>query len=130
MSDYGYSVEVVEGYDEAVVRTRLAFRGEGFSIVTEAHVGGMLGPEAGSDRQYLIMGMWNATASEKRIGSDLQVALHLPCNLVIHETGSSALVAALDPAEGYEGDERVTEELVDAARDALVRVLQKVATPA
>ena len=58
MTDYGYSVEVLDGYDEAVVRTRLALRAEGFSILTEMHVGGLLGPEGGNERQYLIMGAW------------------------------------------------------------------------
>ena len=44
MSDYGYAVEVDEGYDEAVVRARLALKAEGFSIITEMHVGGSWGP--------------------------------------------------------------------------------------
>ena len=44
MTEYGYQVEVPEGYDEAVVRTRLATRGEGFSVITEMHVGEALGP--------------------------------------------------------------------------------------
>src|SRR5918993_425443 len=63
MSEYGYSVEVPEGYDEAVLRARLALRGEGFSILSEMHVGGMLGPQTGSERQYLIMGVYDAARS-------------------------------------------------------------------
>ncbi len=123
MSEYGYTVEVPEGYDEAVVRTRLAMRGEGFSILTEMHVGGMLPEEEfGSDRQYLIMGIYNDAVGSKRIGSDLQVAVHLPCNFVVQEVGDGAIVAALDPTETSD-PAQATPELLEAAREALARML-------
>ena len=125
MTEYGYSAEVSEGYDEAVIRVRLALKAEGFSILTEMHVGGMLGPEAGDERQYLIMGAWSPATSSRELSSGLQVAVHLPCNLVIQETGSSALVASLDPAEDSGPD--VTEEVAAGARAALARVLERVA---
>lgn len=129
MSDYGYAVEVVEGYDEAVVRARLALKGEGFSIITEMHVGGMLGPEAGDERQYLIMGAWSPPAGHRGIDEDLQAAVHLPCNVVVQETGSSATVAALDPADDADPDDATAGGVVGAARDALNRVLLKVTAP-
>ena len=127
MSEYGYSVEVPEGYDEAVLRARLAFRGEGFSILSEMHVGGMLGPEAGDARQYLIMGVWNAIVGRKQVaGSDMEAAVHLPCNLVVQEVGSGAVVAALDPVDSIESPDDATTEAVQLAQAALERVLQKV----
>lgn len=129
MSDYGYAVEVAEGYDEAVIRTRVALRSEGFSIVTEMHVGGVLtGEEFGDERQYLILGIFNAGASSTRIGNDLQVAVHLPCNLVIQETAPGAIVAALDPSETSD-PAQTSPELLDDARSALSRVLQRIGGP-
>ena len=127
MTDYGYSVEVAEGYDEAVLRSRLAFRGEGFSILSEMHVGGMLGPEAGDARQYLIMGVWNSIVGRRQIdGSEMEAAVHLPCNLVVQETGSAAVVAALDPLDSIETPDDIGNEDVEQVRAALGRVLQKV----
>lgn len=129
MSEYGYTVEVPEGYDEAVTRTRIALRMEGFSILTEMHVGGMLpADEFGTDRQYLIMGIFNSAVSSKRIDSDLQVAVHLPCNFVVQETATGAVVAALDPTETSD-PEQTSPELLEAARAALSRTLQKVEAP-
>jgi uncharacterized protein (DUF302 family) len=127
VSDYGYAVEVPEGYDEAVIRSRLALKGEGFSIITEMHVGGMLGPAAGTERQYLIMGAWSLPVEKKEVGDALEVAVHLPCNVVVQESGDSAIVAALDPADAVEtqGDEGV--RLTDDARAALSRVLERIA---
>jgi len=128
LSEYGYTVEVPEGYDEAVVRTRIAMRGEGFSILTEMHVGGMLpGDEFGSDRQYLIMGIFNSAVSSTRIASDLQVAVHLPCNFVVQEVPGGAVVAALDPTETSD-PAQTTPELLEQARAALARTLHKVET--
>lgn len=129
MTEYGYSVNVPEGYDEAVVRTKLALRAEGFSVVTEMHVGGMLpGEEFGSERQYLIMGIYNAGVSTTRIASDLQVAVHLPCNIVVQEVEGGAVVAALDPSETSDPTQ-TTPELLEDARAALTRMFEKIGTP-
>ena len=123
---FGYSIEVAEGYDEAVLRSRLALRAEGFSIITEAHVGEALGKPAGSGRQYLIMSAWAPSTEGRMLSSDVQVAVHIPCNFVVQETGRSALVAALDPAEGL--DERGEQEarVAAEARGALSRVLARI----
>jgi uncharacterized protein (DUF302 family) len=127
MTEYGYTVEVPQGYDEAVLRARMALRGEGFSILSEMHVGGMLGHQTGSERQYLIMGVYNSAISQKRIDNELQAAVHLPCNVVVQENADAAVVAALDPRDTVE-EGSVPEEIVASAREALGRVLTKVAT--
>ncbi|MGH2755962.1 MAG: DUF302 domain-containing protein [Actinomycetota bacterium] len=130
MTDYGYSVEVPLAYDEAVLQARLAFRGEGFSILSEMHVGGLLGAEAGEERQYLIMGVWNSAVSDKSVSPDLRVAVHLPCNVVVQEVGDHSVVAALDPADALEIPEQERDEVTAAARAAITRVLHKVGEPA
>ena len=128
MAEYGFSVEVPEGYDEAVLRTRLALRGAGFSIITEAHVGGMLGPQAGTERQYLIMGAYNARTTEKQIDSNVKAALHVPCNIVVQESEGVAIVAALDPADDADPSDEGQIGIAQGARAALRDVLEKVAT--
>ncbi|MDQ4064550.1 MAG: hypothetical protein M3161_00705 [Actinomycetota bacterium] len=125
MSDYGYAVEVAEGYDEAVIRTRVALRGEGFSILTESHVGGVLGPEAGAARQYLIMGAWNTGLREEPEPS-MRIAVNLPCNVVVQDQGASALVAALDPIDAAGTDERA-QAVANDARAALGRAFERIA---
>jgi uncharacterized protein (DUF302 family) len=129
MSDYGYSVEVSEGYDEAIVRARLALRTEGFSVLSEMHVGGLLGAEAGNERQYLIMAVWNPVMSQTNIDGSLRVAVHLPCNFVIQEQGRAALPAANDPLEQIPASDEGSVRMAEAARDALHRVLIKVSDP-
>ena len=127
MSEYGYTVQVPEGYDEAVLRARLAMKGEGFSIISEMHVGGMLGPEAGDQRQYLIMGMWNAPVSQKQIDPQLQAGVHLPCNVVVQEVEAGAIVAALDPLDVVADAGPPALAAAGVAREALGRMLRTVA---
>ena len=126
--DYGYGVEVTEGYDEAVIRARLALRAEGFSIITEAHVGELLDPSVRHGRQYLIMSAWSPAGAHRDVGANVQVAVHVPCNFVVHETGTSAFVAALDPAEESAGREGAEAALARDAREALGRVLARIVT--
>lgn len=128
MSDEGYTVQVPEGYDEAVVRARLAFRGQGFSILSEMHVGGLLGPEAGDLRQYLIMGVWNSAVSDRAVDErgDMRVAVHLPCNVVVQEVAEGALVAALDPLDAISLDDDLSREVADEARLALQQALSSI----
>lgn len=124
--EYGYSVTLEEGYDEAVTRSRLALRAEGFSIITEAHVGDVFDSGAEHGRQYLIMSAWAAPVEDRALGSDLQVAVHLPCNFVVQEMGTSALVAALDPAEGLEERNGAQARAATEAREALGRVFARI----
>ncbi|MEA2452823.1 MAG: hypothetical protein QOG04_1533 [Actinomycetota bacterium] len=125
MTEYGYTVEVPQGYDEAVIRARLALKGEGFSILTESHIGGMLGPDAGSERQYLIMGAWN-TGQHQDHGTDVRVAVNLPCNVVVQEQGTTAFVAALDPHDSIDPGNEESIAIADAARDALGRAFDRI----
>ena len=124
-AEYGYSVEVPEGYDEAIVRTRLALRREGFSILSEMHVGELVAESAGSGRQYLFLGAWSSALSSRPVAGDLQVAVHLSSNVVVQEMERGAVVAALDPADDLEASGS-SPEAVDVARAALGRVLTSV----
>jgi uncharacterized protein (DUF302 family) len=126
VSDFGYTVEVPEGYDEAVIRARLALKGEGFSIITEMHVGGILGPQAGDERQYLIMGAWTLPVAKREVDDGLEVAVHMPCNVVIQESGSAAVVAALDPADQVDSSDDEAAHLAEDARAALSRALERI----
>ena len=124
-AEYGYSVEVAEGYDEAIVRTRLALKREGFSILSEMHVGGLLPENAGAGRQYLFLGAWSSSVGSRPVAGDLQVAVHLPSNVVVQEDGTRAVVAVLDPADNLE-TQGTSSEVVEIARQAIERVLTTV----
>jgi uncharacterized protein (DUF302 family) len=53
--------------------------------------------------------------------------VHIPCNVVVQESGDSAIVAALDPADQVEATDADATRLTDDARAALARVLERIA---
>jgi len=123
-------VETPLGFEQAVSRTRLALRSEGFSILSEMPVPPTLGD--GTGRRHLFMGVWERLIAVDNLGGPgLDVGDHLPCNLVVFEEGGTTMVAGLDPLEGLEGWEaHHGSDAAAAARTALERVLEHVASPA
>jgi uncharacterized protein (DUF302 family) len=127
VEEYGLGVETPLAFDQAVSRTRLAMRTEGFSILSEMPVPPSLGDGAG--RRHLFMGVWERLLAVGNLGGPgLDVGDHLPCNLVVFEEEGRTCVAGLDPLEGLEGWD--APALATEARSALERVLEHVASPA
>jgi uncharacterized protein (DUF302 family) len=125
--EYGIGVETPLAFEQAVSRTRLALRAEGFSILSEMPVPPSVGDGAG--RRHLFMGVWERLLSVENLGGPgLDVGDHLPCNLVVFEEGGATVVASLDPLKGLEGWD--VPAAAEAARSALERVLEHVASPA
>ena len=103
----------------------MALKREGFSILSEMHVGGLLPESSDAGRQYLFLGAWSSSMASRPIAGDLQVAVHLPSNVVVQETDSGAVVAVLDPADNVEPSES-SGAVVEIAREAIERVLTTV----
>ncbi|CAN5660617.1 hypothetical protein BH18ACT15_BH18ACT15_12320 [soil metagenome] len=118
-------MHVAEGYDEAVVRTRAALRSRGVSILTEMHVGDYLRPAGEEGRQYLIMGAYGGSLATGRVGQELDMAVHLPCNVVIDEEREGAVVAVLDP--GDDAGDSVPPKALECARLTLAGALEEIA---
>lgn len=123
--EYGLGVTTGLTFERAVVRTRIALRSEGFSILSEMPLPPEVGGEVG--RRHLFLGLWQRILSSGNLGGPfLDVGDHLQCNVVVFEEGEETHVAVLDPAEGLEGWEEA--ELPRLAQGALERVLSVVAT--
>ena len=116
---------VAAGYDEAVGRARSALQSRGVSILTEMHVGGWLRPAGEEGRQYLIMGAYGGSLTTTRVDQALNVAVHLPCNVVIEEEGEGAVVAAFDP--GDDAGETVPPKDLECARLTLADAFEEIA---
>ena len=124
--EYGLGVATPLAYEQAVARTRLAMRTEGFSILSEMPVPVQLG--SGTGRRHLFMGVWEQLLSAGNLGGPgLDVGDHLPCNVVVFEAEEAVMVAGLDPLEGLGGWDGAATAA--AARDALERVFGHLVSP-
>ncbi len=108
-------VRTTLGFSQAVVRTRIALRAHGFSILSEMPAPAGIGEETG--RRHLFLGVWERLITAGNLGGPgLDVGDHLPCNVVVYEQGESTVIAGLDPSEGMEGWGSAEGQALEARR--------------
>jgi len=86
-------------YDEAVAKVRVAFKAEGFGVLTEIDVKKTLHEKIGASfRRYVILGTCNPPIAHRALTASLNVGLLLPCNVIVYEEGKGSIVCAMNPA--------------------------------
>lgn len=96
--DYGTTVRVDLGFEEAGTRTRAALQEQGFGVLTEIDVQSTLKAKLGEDMEpYLILGACNPQLARQALQVERDIGLLLPCNVVVRGDGEQTFVQALDP---------------------------------
>ncbi len=127
MSDIGFQVRLNVSYDEAVQRATVALKEEGFGILTTIDVKDTLKQKLNADfRRYVILGACNPPLAHRALNADLDVGLLLPCNVIVYEQDSGAVVSLVDPLVmlGVITNSAL-EPIANEARDKLQRVAAK-----
>jgi uncharacterized protein (DUF302 family) len=96
---YHFSKKVNLGFDEAVERTKVVLKENGFGVLTEIDIKNTLKEKIGVDfRKYRILGACNPGYAHKALSSEGHIGLMLPCNVIVqeHENGEVE-VSAIDP---------------------------------
>ncbi len=82
---------------EAKIRAELAKRG--FGILTEIDVAATLKAKLGVERPALkILGACNPGFANRALEIDRDVALFMPCNVVLEQVDGGVRVSAMDPS--------------------------------
>ncbi len=85
-------------FDEAEEQIRSALVDQGFGVLTEIDVAATLKAKIGVDRTPLkILGACNPHLAHEALTIDPTVALLLPCNVVLEQSGDVVSVSAVDP---------------------------------
>lgn len=114
--------------DHAVDRVAAALKAQGFGVLTKIDVQDTLRKKLGQDfRPYVILGACNPKLAHRALQGDSYIGLLLPCNVVVQELESGALVSFADPKAMFElvPDAPIKEvatearALLEAARDQL-----------
>jgi len=128
MDSSGLSV-IMDGDIEAVgPAVRDALKAEGFGVLTEIDVEATLRTKLGDDQAdevgpTRILGACNPTLAHRALMTQRDVALLLPCNVVLRELDGRTEVSVADPAAMVQMAGAELEGVATEARERLGRVL-------
>ena len=97
---YGISRDVDMGFNEAVARVTETLKDEGFGVLTEIDLKAKFKEKLDKDfGEYKILGACNPGFAFEALGTDMDLGLLLPCNVVVYEKDGNTTVAAIDPVK-------------------------------
>ena len=133
MSTFQYGFETTlsdTNYDDAILRVTDELGKEGFGILTEIDVRATLEKKLDVDfRRYMILGACNPSLAYDALGVEPQIGLLLPCNVVVQETPTGAVVVSIaDPRAMFAlVDNPAVAPVAEEAHERLRRVIDALA---
>jgi len=130
MYDYGMTIELDLGLDDARPVVEAALAEQGFGVLTEIDVAATLKAKLGKQvPAQVILGACNPQLADQALAAEESIGLLLPCNVVLR-TGANGhtIVSALDPAVmvTVTGNPRL-EPIAATARGKLAAVITTLA---
>ncbi len=98
---YGFRLELLQDFDNALELTTSALKDQGFGILTEIDVKETLKEKLDVDfKKYKILGACNPPLAHKALTIEEEIGLLLPCNVIVYEAGKGKTrVSVIDPYE-------------------------------
>lgn len=131
MTSYSFSTHLPAPLAEAETRVRAALQNEQFGVISEVDIQAKLKEKLGVDHPpHKILGACNPKIAYQALQDNTDVALALPCNVVLEERGGQTVVTALLPSVAlhpFEGQK--VRESAHAAEAALKRVFSTLSSP-
>lgn len=123
------SVIIDQPLEKAEASVRLALKEQGFGVLTEIDVAQVFKDKLDVTRRPLkILGACNPVMASEAISRDIDVALVLPCNVVLDAVSDTQTVVSIaDPMTIMPGADLF--DLVDQAKKRLAAVLETLTKP-
>jgi uncharacterized protein (DUF302 family) len=127
-TDYGLRATLTVPYEEAIEKTTVALKEEGFGVLTEIDVKATLKKKLDADfRRYVILGACNPKLAYQALQNELEIGLLLPCNVIVYETNEGqSMVSIVNPLAMLgvvEND--ALQKIANEAQTRLTRVINK-----
>ena len=123
-TNFGFDIELLLAFGDAVSRVKDALKQEGFGILTEIDLQAAFREKLGREfRPYVILGACNPPLAYSAINADPAVGLLLPCNVTVESVDEQRTVVRLTDPEALLGAAHGTSaDLAEVARDARQRM--------
>jgi uncharacterized protein (DUF302 family) len=123
-TDYSFTATLILPFKEAEKEVRAALQKEKFGIISEIDIATKLKEKLGIDHPaHIILGACNPQIAYNALQDNMDVALALPCNVVLREDGGKTIVTALLPSIALKPFEGLNvQEASRTAEEALGRV--------
>src|SRR5579872_4689869 len=125
--DYGRFITVALPYARAVEAAKARLKEEGFGVLCEIDVAKTMKEKLGIDvAPQVILGACNPSLAHAALEAEPNLGLLLPCNVVVRESGSGAVIGAVDPRKmlGFVGNSAL-DPIGNEAAERLNRVLER-----
>lgn len=128
MDSTGFSITIDGDIESAGSAVRDALTAEGFGVLTEIDVEATLRTKLGDEEAdevgpTRILGACNPGLAHRALMAERDVALLLPCNVVLRETDGRTQVSVADPAAMVQMVGAALEAVATDARERLLRVV-------
>jgi uncharacterized protein (DUF302 family) len=124
-TNYGFSIVVNLGYEEAIEKVTEELKKEGFGVLTEIDVKETLKKKLDVEfKPYKILGACNPPFAYKSLQAEEQIGLMLPCNVIVYvNDNSETVVAAINPIASMQA---VKNDKLGEVAEVIQSKLQKV----
>jgi uncharacterized protein (DUF302 family) len=97
MEALGPTIDLDDGFDDAVAKVTAALGAEGFGVISRIDLDKAFGEKLGiTFRRYTILGACNPALAHQAVSAVPEVGLLLPCNVTVEEAPSGARVRIAD----------------------------------
>lgn len=126
--ELGMKAVLSTSFDDAIEKTTLALKAEGFGVLTRIDVDHTFKEKLNADfRRYVILGACNPPLAHRALSANADVGLLLPCNVTVQEENGQITVTAVDPEQMLSAL-RAEAEIAAVAAEAKTRLQRMVAS--
>lgn len=126
--NYALSLTLPLPFDEALAKTRAALAAEGFGIPAEIDTQAVFKAKLGLDTERrLILGACLPQVAYEALQAEPEIALLLPCNVVVREVPGGSDISAIKPTALFTLTSKVDQAHAEVVEAKLQAALARLA---
>jgi uncharacterized protein (DUF302 family) len=128
MIHYGFTKKLDIPYETVIELVKEALKKGGFGVLTEIDMKEKMKEKLGIDmRKYIILGACNPPNAYKAILAEENIGLMLPCNVIVYEKDSKAVLSIIRPTVAMQMiDNMELQKLAESVEGQLKKIFDAI----